>query len=186
VEHTRAKPQLEVGEGKGEYSISKTVRDFIMLMGGQKKQLYASLVLSFFDGWLIVVPLMTAFHITARMPEFNPDVAEALTAQEMIRYSLVMLASILARIVLRYLVSYFRSSAGYKCMAEECKLLGKKLRKVSLGFFNEKNIGDLVLMITSDAAFLEIEVIGVIEKVTAGCAQSKPVKINRNGNGRHD
>ena len=146
----------------------KTVRDFIKLMGGQKKQLYASLVLSFFDGWLIVVPLMTAFHITARMPEFNPDVAETLTAQEMIRYSLVMLASILVRIVLRYLVSYFRSGAGYKCMAEERKLLGKELRKVSLGFFNEKNVGDLVSTITSDAAFLEIEGIGVIEKVAVG------------------
>ena len=138
------------------------------LMGGQKRERYASLVLSFFDGWLIVVPLMTAFHITARMPEFNPSVTEALTAQEMIRYSIVMLASILARIVLRYLVSCFRSGAGYKCMAEERKFLGKELRKVSLGFFNEKNVGDLVSTITSDAAFLEIEGIGVIEKVAVG------------------
>ena len=146
----------------------KTVRDFIKLMGGQKRELYASLVLSFFDGWLIVVPLLAAFHITARMPEFNPDVAEALTMPVMIRYSLIMLASILARIVLRYLVSCLRSGAGYKCMAEERKTLGKELRKVPLGFFNEKNLGDVVSTITSDAAFLEIEGMGVIEKVAVG------------------
>ena len=146
----------------------KTVRDFIKLMSGQKRELYASLVLSFFDGWLIVVPLLAAFHITARMPEFNPDVAEALTMQVMIRYSLIMLASILVRIVLRYLVSCLRSGAGYKCMAEERKTLGKELRKVPLGFFNEKNLGDVVSTITSDAAFLEIEGIGVIEKVAVG------------------
>ena len=146
----------------------KTVRDFIKLMSGQKRELYASLVLSFFDGWLIVVPLLAAFHITARMPEFNPDVAEALTMPVMIRYSLIMLASILVRIVLRYLVSCLRSGAGYKCMAEERKILGKELRKVPLGFFNEKNLGDMVSTITSDAAFLEIEGIGVIEKVAVG------------------
>ncbi|QTQ14641.1 ABC transporter ATP-binding protein [Treponema parvum] len=146
----------------------KTVRDFIKLMSGQKRELYASLVLSFFDGWLIVVPLLAAFHITARMPEFNPDVAEALTMPVMIRYSLIMLASILVRIVLRYLVSRLRSGAGYKCMAEERKTLGKELRKVPLGFFNEKNLGDVVSTITSDAAFLEIEGIGVIEKVAVG------------------
>ena len=146
----------------------KTVRDFIKLMSGQKRELYASLVLSFFDGWLIVVPLLAAFHITARMPEFNPDVAEALTMPVMIRYSLIMLASILARIVLRYLVSCLRSGAGYKCIAEERKTLGKELRKVPLGFFNEKNLGDVVSTITSDAAFLEIEGIGVIEKVAVG------------------
>jgi len=146
----------------------KTVRDFIKLMSGQKRELYASLVLSFFDGWLIVVPLLAAFHITARMPEFNPDVAEALTMPVMIRYSLIMLASIFARIILRYLVSCLRSGAGYKCMAEERKTLGKELRKVPLGFFNEKNLGDVVSTITSDAAFLEIEGIGVIEKVAVG------------------
>lgn len=146
----------------------KTVRDFIKLMSGQKRELYASLVLSFFDGWLIVVPLLAAFHITARMPEFNPDVVEALTMSVMIRYSLIMLASIFARIVLRYLVSCLRSGAGYKCMAEERKTLGKELRKVPLGFFNEKNLGDVVSTITSDAAFLEIEGIGVIEKVAVG------------------
>lgn len=146
----------------------KTVRDFIKLMSGQKRELYASLVLSFFDGWLIVVPLLAAFHITARMPEFNPDVAEALTMPVMIRYSLIMLASIFVRIVLRYLVSCLRSGAGYKCMAEERKTLGKELRKVPLGFFNEKNLGDVVSTITSDAAFLEIEGIGVIEKVAVG------------------
>ena len=146
----------------------KTVRDFIKLMSGQKRELYASLVLSFFDGWLIVVPLLAAFHITARMPEFNPDVAEALTMPVMIRYSLIMLASIFARIVLRYLVSCLRSGAGYKCMAEERKMLGKELRKVPLGFFSEKNLGDVVSTITSDAAFLEIEGIGVIEKVAVG------------------
>ena len=145
-----------------------TVRDFIKLMSGQKRELYASLVLSFFDGWLIVVPLLAAFHITARMPEFNPDVAEALTMPVMIRYSLIMLASIFARIILRYLVSCLRSGAGYKCMAEERKTLGKELRKVPLGFFNEKNLGDVVSTITSDAAFLEIEGIGVIEKVAVG------------------
>ncbi|AIW90158.1 ABC transporter ATP-binding protein [Treponema sp. OMZ 838] len=146
----------------------KTVQDFIKLMSRQKRELYASLVLSFFDGWLIVVPLLAAFHITARMPEFNPDVAEALTMPVMIRYSLIMLASIFARIVLRYLVSYLRSGAGYKCMAEERKTLGKELRKVPLGFFNEKNLGDVVSTITSDAAFLEIEGMGVIEKVAVG------------------
>ena len=146
----------------------KTVRDFIKLMSGQKRELYASLVLSFFDGWLIVVPLLAAFHITARMSEFNPDVAEALTMPVMIRYSLIMLASIFVRIVLRYLVSCLRSGAGYKCMAEERKMLGKELRKVPLGFFSEKNLGDVVSTITSDAAFLEIEGIGVIEKVAVG------------------
>ena len=46
--------------------------------------------------------------------------------------------------------------------------LGEHLKRVSLGFFAGRNLGDLVSTITSDAAFLEIEGLGVIEKAAMG------------------
>ena len=46
--------------------------------------------------------------------------------------------------------------------------MGEHLKKTPLGYFSEKNLGDLVTTITSDAAFLEIEGVGVIEKAAAG------------------
>lgn len=146
----------------------KTVKNLIALMGEQKKQLYFSLILSFFDGALIMIPLLISFQITAGMPEFNPAQTTSLTSQKIIEYAAIMIGSIIVRIILRYFTLYFRSGAGYKCMCSERKTLGNELRKVSLGYFNEKNLGDLVSTITSDAAFLEIEGMGVIEKIAVG------------------
>ena len=146
----------------------KTAKKLIDLMKNQKKQLYSSFVLTFLDGCLVIVPLLAAFLITSGMPEFCPNVKHPLMIQDIIEYSTIMAVSIIIRIVMRYFTLYFRSGAGYKCMSLERKTLGKELRKVPLGYFNEKNLGDLVSTITSDAAFLEIEGMGVIEKIAVG------------------
>ena len=116
----------------------------------------------------MIIPLLAAYQITARMPKFNHAVKTPLTSREIMAYTAMMIGCIIIRIILRYFTLRFRGGAGYKCMCSERKALGKELRKVSLGFLNEKNSGDLVSTITSDAAFLEIEGMGVVEKIAVG------------------
>ena len=158
----------------------KTVKNLIDLMGEQKRPLYISLVLSVFDGGLMIIPLLAAYQITARMPEFNHAVKTPLTSREIMAYTAMMTGCIIIRIILRYFTLRFRGGAGYKCMCSERKALGKELRKVSLGFLNEKNSGDLVSTITSDAAFLEIEGMGVVEKIAVGIPTANSNQQRRN------
>ena len=146
----------------------KTVRAFLALMQNQKKEIIFSVVLSFIDGFFIMIPFIIAFKIVNAVPLFNPAASGTLDVRTMYRYIGIMAAAVFIRIVLRYFTFYFRSWAGYKAMCRERKNLGTRLRKVSLGFFSEKNLGDVVSTITSDAAFLEIEGMGVIEKVAVG------------------
>ena len=146
----------------------KTVRAFLALMQNQKKEIVFSVVLSFIDGFFIMIPFIIAFKIVNAVPLFNPAASGTLDVRTMYRYIGIMAAAVFIRIVLRYFTLYFRGGAGYKAMCRERKNLGTRLRKVSLGFLNEKNTGDLVSTITSDAAFLEIEGMVVIEKIAVG------------------
>jgi len=146
----------------------KTMRAFLALMQNQKKEIVFSVVLSFIDGFFIMIPFIIAFKIVNAVPLFNPAASGTLDVRTMYRYIGIMAAAVFIRIVLRYFTFYFRSGAGYKAMCRERKNLGTRLRKVSLGFFSEKNLGDVVSTITSDAAFLEIEGMGVIEKSAVG------------------
>ena len=146
----------------------KTVRAFFALMQNQKKEIVFSVVLSFIDGFFIMIPFIIAFKIVNDIPLFNPAASGTLDVRTMYRYIGIMAAAVFIRIVLRYFTLYFRGGAGYKAMCRERKNLGTRLRKVSLGFLNEKNTGDLVSTITSDAAFLEIEGMVVIEKIAVG------------------
>lgn len=146
----------------------KTVKEFIVLMKSQQRRLYLSLVLNFLDGFLVMVPLILTYFMVAHMPEVNPKAQSTLTAKEMHTYIFLLLGCIIVRIILRYLTMRLRSGAGYEAMCDERIRMGQHLRSVSLGYFTEKNLGDLVSTITSDAAFLEIEGLGVVEKVAVG------------------
>ena len=79
-----------------------------------------------------------------------------------------MTVTIICRIILRYATLRLRSGAGYEAICEKRISLGLHLKHTSMGFFSKKNQGDLISTITSDAAFLEIEGIGVIEKAATG------------------
>jgi len=146
----------------------KTVWTFLALMHQQKKEIICSICLSFIDGLFVMVPFVIVFNIINRIPLCNPQTAEKSNLTTMYWYIGIMTAAVLIRIVLRYFTLYFRGGAGYIALCQERKNTGYKLRTVSLGYLNEKNTGDLVATITSDAAFLEIEGMSVVEKLATG------------------
>lgn len=146
----------------------KTLKDLINLMGPRKKRLYLSLILSFIDGFFVVVPILMAFHIVGSIPELFPATATPLTADMVVRDTVIMVLCVLVRIVIRYSTLRLFSGVGYEAMCDQRGQLGKELRGVSMGFFSRKNLGDLTATITSDAGFIEIEGMGVVEKMAAG------------------
>lgn len=146
----------------------KTLQELLKMMHSRKKQLYISLVLSFLDSFLLIVPIIVAFLMIGSIYELSPATKTPLTSDMVIQYTAIMLICILARIILRYSTLRLRSGVGYEVMCEQRKLLGQELRKVSMGYFNQKNLGNLVSTITSDISFIEIDGIGVVEKVAIG------------------
>jgi ATP-binding cassette subfamily B protein len=146
----------------------KTLKSLIDLMGLRKKRLYVSLALSFIDGFFIVVPILMAFHIVGNIPELFPGTATPLTAEIVIKDTVIMVICVLVRIFLRYSTLRLFSGVGYEVMCDQRRLLGQELRGASMGYFNQKNLGDLVATITSDTGFIEIEGMGVVEKMSIG------------------
>jgi ATP-binding cassette subfamily B protein len=146
----------------------KTLKNLIDLMGPRKKRLYVSLALSFIDGFFVIVPILMAFHIVGNIPELFPETVTPLSAEMVIKDTIAMVICVLVRIVLRYSTLRLFSGAGYEAMCDQRRLLGQELRGASMGYFNQKNLGDLVATVTSDAGFIEIEGMGVVEKMSIG------------------
>jgi len=145
-----------------------TVKEILRMAKSRSIQLKLSLVLSVFESMLIVVPIIIAFQIIGSIPQINPATSAPLTMDKVSEYIIIMVVCLLVRIVLRYGISVLRSGAGYEVLCEQRKLLGSVLRKISMGFFNQKTLGDLVSTITTDASFIELYGIGVLEKITNG------------------
>ena len=146
----------------------KTVYKFLELMKAQRKRLYLSFLFNFLDGIFIMIPLVIAYYMVASIPELNKNAARQLDEKLLVLCIATMAVTIICRIILRYATMRLRSGAGYEAICEKRISLGSHLKRASMGFFSKKNQGDLISTITSDAAFLEIEGIGVIEKAATG------------------
>ena len=146
----------------------KTVYKFLELMKAQRKRLYLSFLFNFLDGIFIMIPLVIAYYMVASIPELNKNATRQLDEKSLIFCIAAMTVTIICRIILRYATMRLRSGAGYEAICEKRISLGSHLKRASMGFFSKKNQGDLISTITSDAAFLEIEGIGVIEKAATG------------------
>ena len=146
----------------------KTVYKFLELMKAQRKRLYLSFLFNFLDGIFIMIPLVIAYYMVASIPELNKNATRQLDEKSLIFCIAAMTVTIICRIILRYATMRLRSGAGYEAICEKRITLGSHLKHASMGFFSKKNQGDLISTITSDAAFLEIEGIGVIEKAATG------------------
>ena len=146
----------------------KTVYKFLELMKAQRRKLYLSFLFNFLDGIFIMIPLIIAYYMVASIPELNKNATRQLDEKSLIFCIAAMAVTIICRIILRYATMRLRSGAGYEAICEKRISLGSHLKRASMGFFSKKNQGDLISTITSDAAFLEIEGIGVIEKAATG------------------
>ena len=146
----------------------KTVYKFLELMNAQRRKLYLSFLFNFLDGIFIMIPLVIAYYMVASIPELNKNATRQLDEKSLIFCIAAMAVTIICRIILRYATMRLRSGAGYEAICEKRISLGLHLKRASMGFFSKKNQGDLISTITSDAAFLEIEGIGVIEKAATG------------------
>lgn len=146
----------------------KTVYKFLELMKAQRKRLYLSFLFNFLDGIFIMIPLVIAYYMVASIPELNKNATRQLDEKLFVFCIAAMAVTIICRIILRYATMRLRSGAGYEAICEKRIALGSHLKHASMGFFSKKNQGDLISTITSDAAFLEIEGIGVIEKAATG------------------
>ena len=146
----------------------KTVYKFLELMKAQRRKLYLSFLFNFLDGIFIMIPLVIAYYMVASIPELNKNATRQLDEKSLIFCIAAMTVTIICRIILRYATMRLRSGAGYEAICEKRISLGSHLKRASMGFFSKKNQGDLISTITSDAAFLEIAGIGVIEKAATG------------------
>lgn len=141
----------------------KTAKELLSLMNKKEKQrIILSMLYSFFDFSLLIVPIIIAFVMVRQILQGT------LLSSKVISYTVIMVICIIIRIILRIYSLKLRSGSGYVAMCDERKRLGKDLRNISMGYLNEKNLGDLISTITSDALIVELEGIGVIEKLAAG------------------
>ena len=133
----------------------KTMGRIIRWTGEYKKRLYLGFLWSFLQTLFTAIPIMGAGYFLNRM------ILDSRGEQELppvfaLWALLFMVVSILGRFLFSYLRATYQESIAYEKNAEERIHIGDILKRVSLGFFDKNNTGEIAGAVTTDQSVLEM------------------------------
>lgn len=148
----------------------KSIRRIMSWVQEYRKRLYLGFVFSFFATWCTAGPVMIAAWALGKIiadKQGGAPVDTALIWQ--------CLGGTVILILLRFLFTYgknrLQESIGTEKAAEQRIQMGDLLKSVSLGYFAENNIGDILAAMTTELSTLELQGMKMIDAVVNGYIQ---------------
>lgn len=133
----------------------KTVRRIVRWTGEYKKRLYLGFLWSFLQTMFTALPIMGAAYFLDLM--IKDSRGEIQMKPVMALYALLfMVISIAGRFLFSYLRATYQESIAYEKTAQERIEIGNILKRVSLGFFDKNNTGEIAGAVTTDLSVYEL------------------------------
>lgn len=145
----------------------KTVKRMIDWCGEFKGKLYIGFVFSFFSTWFVALPVMVAAYTVGLLIEEARG--RAVFERKWIGLSLLLIVILVfLRFLFDYLRARFQESISYELVARDRLAVGDALKRVSLGYFQQKNTGNILNSITTGLHTLENMGIRMIDNFVGG------------------
>ena len=132
----------------------RTIRRIIHWCGDFRKRLYVSFFFSFLSGLSAAAPILYAGYIIGNVVQWQVEglgIPSGLWFQSLS----VIFATILLRFLLDYIKARFQETISYELVARDRLAIGTALKRVSLGYFQEKDTGTILNSITTGLYTLE-------------------------------
>ena len=145
----------------------KTIKRIIEWCSEFKGKLYIGFVFSFFSSWFAAMPVMAAAYTISQLVE-----AKRQGVPFDGKWIGLSVAGILLLIFLRFLFDYlrarFQETISYDLVARDRLAIGDALKRVSLGYFQKLDTGNILNSITTGLAALESMGIRVLDTYIGG------------------
>lgn len=145
----------------------KTVKRIINWCGEFKSRLYIGFVFSFFSTWFMAMPVMAAAYTVGLLIESAQNGTKF--DRKWIWLSSVFIAVfILLRFLFDYLRARFQETISYELVARDRLAIGEALKRVSLGYFQQIDTGNILNSITTGLHSLENMGMRMIDSFVGG------------------
>ena len=145
----------------------RTIRRIIRWCGDFRKQLYIGFFFSFLSGLSAAAPVVYAGYIIGKVAQWRNEGAD-IPAGLWLQSLGVIFIAILLRFLLDYLKARFQETISYELIARDRLAIGTALKRVSLGYFQEKDTGTVLNSITTGLYTLENMGIRMIDTFVGG------------------
>nr|WP_206154826.1 ABC transporter ATP-binding protein [Clostridium muellerianum] len=153
-------------EGKW-VQVFKAIKRIINWCGKFKGKLYIGFIFSFFSAWFAAMPVIMAAYSVGMLIEEKRGGTKFDT--KWIGVSVVlMLLFVFLRFLFDYLRAKFQEAISYELVSRDRLAIGELLKRVSLGYFQKVNTGDILNSITTGLHTLENMGIRMIDNFIGG------------------
>lgn len=145
----------------------RTVRRIVSWCGEFKGKLYIGFVFSFFSTWFAAMPVIVAAYTVAMLIEAAGGGAPF--ERRWIGLSLLSIAVlVLLRFLFEYIRAKFQETISYEMAAKDRLAVGDAMKRVSLGYFQQVDTGNILNSITTGLHTLENMGVRMIDNFVGG------------------
>ena len=143
------------------------IKRLIDWTGKYKKRVYIGFIYAFINSIFTSLPIMLATYGLGLVFDDYKGIRTFDNDQIMYIF-LLMILVIGGRFLFSYLRAVTQESVGCEATAEQRIRLGNIFKRVSLGFFNSNNMGEISSAVTTDLSFIEMLSMNMINTVVNG------------------
>lgn len=145
----------------------KTIKRIINWCGEFKGRLYIGFVFSFFSTWFMAMPVMAAAYTIGELIESTRS--GGTFDRKWIGLSILFIVVfIFLRFLFDYLRAKFQETISYELVARDRLAIGEALKRVSLGYFQQVDTGNILNSITTGLHSLENMGMRMIDSFVGG------------------
>ena len=145
----------------------RTIKRIIDWCGEFRGKLYIGFVFSFFSTWFAAMPVMVAAYTVGMLLE-EARGGEEFGTRWIGRSLVIILILVFLRFLFDYLRAKFQETISYELVARDRLAVGDALKRVSLGYFQQVNTGNILSSITTGLHTLENMGIRMIDNFVGG------------------
>lgn len=135
----------------------KTVKRILLMAGDHCHKVTAGIGISLFYSIFSAMDLFAILYIAFSVDE--------LTMQKIVVTVGILLVGLIGKIVCKYQISKRISGSSYDVFYERRLEVGERLKKAPMGYYSEKNLGEIQMTLTTDMNALESSAMSVVENI---------------------
>lgn len=135
----------------------KTVKRILLMAGDHCHKVTAGIGISLLYSIFSAMDLFAILYIAFSVDE--------LTMQKIVVTVGILLVGLIGKIVCKYQISKRISGSSYDVFYERRLEAGERLKKAPMGYYSEKNLGEIQITLTTDMNALESSAMSVVENI---------------------
>ena len=135
----------------------KTVKRILLMAGDHCHKVTAGIGISLLYSIFSAMDLFAILYIAFSVDE--------LTMQKIVVTVGILLVGLIGKIVCKYQISNRISGSSYDVFYERRLEAGERLKKAPIGYYSEKNLGEIQMTLTTDMNALESSAMSVVENI---------------------